>query len=172
MGVQNVSWGGCGGLRFILEPQGSVLDRFLYFSRASLLALLISSVSLLSSISLLIPLFSLLSSLFKMLSSLFSLRVSLRSLQRRGGFREATGIRRAAPRCQRRSKAAPPKPEAYNPSAHSTDPPKCCKVRHFREVPPRATHISRDSLVLRDWFSFFRARGAPETPPRALPRHS
>ena len=80
----------------ILEPPGSVFDGCSYFSRASLLSLFLSSFSLLSCISLMKLLFSLLSSLFSLLSSLFSLRVSLRSLQRRGGFREATGIRRAA----------------------------------------------------------------------------
>ena len=113
-------WGPQG---LILEPPGSVLDCFLYFSRASLLSLFLSSFSLLSCISLMKLLFSLLSSLFSLLSSLFSLRVSLRSLQRRGGFREATGIRRAAARsssavtaCQTRALSSPRAQALYSDS--------------------------------------------------------
>ena len=98
----------------IWEPPGSVYDRFCYCSRASLLSLFLSSFSLLSSISHLIPLFSLLSSLVSLLSSLLSLRVSLRSLQRRGGFREATGIRRPLlGRGAERVKSRPKEPKLW-----------------------------------------------------------
>ena len=86
-----------------MEPPGSVLPYFPYFSRAALLSSLLSSLllsySLFSLVSLLCYLVHLLFSLshrsspfdnlFSLLSSLFSLRSSLRSIQRRGGFRVA-----------------------------------------------------------------------------------
>ena len=77
-------------------PRASLGQFFLLVQSLSALFVSLFFLASLLHFSLFEPLFSLLSSLFSLLSSLFSLRVSLRSLQRRGGFREATGIRRAA----------------------------------------------------------------------------
>jgi len=70
LGVQQVSWGGCGN-------PGPVLPNFSYFSRASLLSSLLSSVYLFPYM--LLCSSSLLSSLCSRLSSLFALLIGLSS---------------------------------------------------------------------------------------------